>query len=451
MPLMMAALAIAPMAQGQRARIRFDDNWKFKLDQASTSRANAIKDWKYRASTLPNGAAGAFDDLAKEPEGEWKAVKPSQDTFDGKRAFQWWQTTLPAFQAAIPTLHVDYVDDNAVVFLNGKEVHRHKGYGEEFDVDLSSTWNATGPNILTVLLENTGGPGYVAGANLYDASVKVDPVEITPSHPDADWRHIHLPHDFVVEGNFDKDTDGSHGFLPMGLGWYRKSFVVPRTDKGKKLWIDFDGVFRNSTVWLNGKELGTHFTGYAPFRYDITDSVKFGGRNVLAVKVDARKAEGWWYEGGGIYRHVWLNKSNPVHIAPNGLFATSSSTHSGVVVKASVELVNDSPVAAKVEAQPTIRDASGNKVAAAKVSMELAAGETKTVEANFVLGNNVHLWSLEDPYRYTLDCPVSKGGRTIDRLSTKFGVRFIQYDAEKGFFLNGKPVKLMGTCNHQDF
>src|SRR6185369_7874037 len=125
---------------------------------------------------------------------------------------------------------------------------------------------------------------------------------------DKAWRLLHLPHDFVVEGAFDEKADGSHGFLPKGLGWYRKTFDLPASDKGRSLWIDFDGVYRNSSVWLNGKLLGKHASGYTSFRYDISNVAHYGAKNFLAVRVDARNNEGWWYEGGGIYRHVWLNK-----------------------------------------------------------------------------------------------------------------------------------------------
>ena len=133
-----------------------------------------------------------------------------------------------------------------------------------------------------------------------------------PVSTTGSWRKLHLPHDFVVEGKFDEKTsDPAHGFLPKGVGWYRKTFEIPASDRGKTLWIDFDGVFRNCRVWLNGRLLGRHRSGYTSFRYYITEAAHYGGTNVLAVRVDARGHEGWWYEGGGIYRHV--GSIRPIH------------------------------------------------------------------------------------------------------------------------------------------
>src|SRR5262249_28294288 len=131
---------------------------------------------------------------------------------------------------------------------------------------------------------------------------------------------VHLPHDFVVEGSFTPSANASHGSLPTGAGWYRRTFSLPASDKGKRLWLDFDGVYRNSHVWLNGRLLGNYKSGYTGFRYDITEIANYGGKNVLVVRADARAQEGWWYEGGGIYRHVWLTKTAPLHIAPDGVF-----------------------------------------------------------------------------------------------------------------------------------
>ena len=146
---------------------------------------------------------------------------------------------------------------------------------------------------------------------------------------DHSWRTVHLPHDYVVEGTFTNTAAVSHGSLPTPQAWYRKTFTLPASAAGKSVWLDFDGVFRDSTVYLNGNELGEHQSGYTPFRYDITKLANYNGRNVLAVHVNPRPYEGWWYEGGGIYRHVWLNIANPVHVEPWGVFVTSELPEPG--------------------------------------------------------------------------------------------------------------------------
>ena len=159
----------------------------------------------------------------------------------------------------------------------------------------------------------------------------------------ADWRNVHLPHDFVVEGTFTPTADASHGSLPTGIGWYRKTFDVPASDKGRALWIDFDGIYRNAYIWLNGKLLGNHKSGYIGAHYDITNLVSYGRTNTLAVRADARAQEGWWYEGGGIYRHVWLNKTNSIHVKSNGVFITAKVNPDGSAkVSAKLNIVGSS-------------------------------------------------------------------------------------------------------------
>ena len=146
---------------------------------------------------------------------------------------------------------------------------------------------------------------------------------------DSKWQAVNLPHDFVVEGEFTKSASKNNGFLPKDVAWYRKSFLIPQDDLGKRMYIEFDGVFRNCTVYLNGFFVGSNLSGYTSFRFDITDLISYGEKNVLAIRVDATNHEGWWYEGGGIYRHVWLLKTDSLHIAPWGVFASSKLKENG--------------------------------------------------------------------------------------------------------------------------
>ncbi len=268
---------------------------------------------------------------------------------------------------------------------------------------------------------------------------------------------VHLPHDFIVEGAFSPQADASHGSLPTTTGWYRLNFDVPAADQGKSLWIDFDGIYRDSKVWLNGHFLGRHASGYTGFRYDVAPYVNYGGLNTLAVHVDPRHFEGWWYEGGGIYRHVWLNVADPVHLAPWGTFVSAQlpepkPSHSIEPAQLTIKttIVNTTAADAAITLVSRVLDAAGHDVATVSTPVTVPAGkELETSQATAVSSPN--LWSPETPNLYRLLTSVQQDGQEIDADSTRFGIRTIRFDADKGFFLNGKPVKIQGTCNHQDF
>ncbi len=289
-----------------------------------------------------------------------------------------------------------------------------------------------------------------------------------PAHPEAavgparadfddrDWRRVDLPHDFVVEGAFDPRNDVSHGFLAAGVGWYRKQFVLPARDRGRSLWLDFDGVYRDSLVWLNGKFLGRHASGYTSFRYDIGAAARYGGTNDLVVRADAHNFEGWWYEGGGIYRHVWLTKADPLHIVPWGVFVNSlvsaplPAEEGTALVTAKTWVTNGGSNEAPCEVETVVQSATGQAVARASARERIPAGADIEVSQGLRL-ETAKYWSIESPYLYRLVSTVRRQGRVVDRVETPFGIRTFRFDARQGFFLNGKPVKLKGTCNHQDF
>ena len=274
-----------------------------------------------------------------------------------------------------------------------------------------------------------------------------------PDFNDAEWRSVDLPHDWVVEGTFVPEANMNHGFLPAGVGWYRKTFVLPAEDAGKRLWLEFDGIFRNASVWLNGFLLRTHACGYTSFDVDISDVANCGGENVLALKVDASQFEGWWYEGGGIYRHVWLTKTDPLHIARWGTFVTSAiATRNGAStaeLSIKTEVVNNSDHDVSCELVSDILDSEGRKVAGTSSKQTIPAGSRSEFEQQ-VSVDDPRLWSLEDPHLYTLQSVVKAARKNVDACETTFGVRTVWFDAASGFFLNGKPLKLKGTCNHQD-
>ena len=274
---------------------------------------------------------------------------------------------------------------------------------------------------------------------------------------DSDWRTVDLPHDWVVELPFVPNGDLSHGCRPVGkafpetsVGWYARRFDVPKDDLGRRLSIEFDGVFRNSQVWLNGYYLGRNESGYSPFAFDITDYLNYGGSNRLVVRVDATQFEGWFYEGAGIYRHVWLVKTSPVHVPQWGTFVASEAKGSSARVTASVRVVNDGRAPADFTVTSTIVDADGKvlgRVDSPRGTLD-ASKETEIVQTFDV--SKAHLWSPETPYLYSVVSSIKSAGVEVDRCITPFGIRTIGFDLDKGFILNGKPYILKGTCNHQD-
>ncbi len=296
---------------------------------------------------------------------------------------------------------------------------------------------------------------------------------------DASWRTVNLPHDWAVELPFDKNADGPHGFKALGHGfpsnsvaWYRRTFELPKEDSGKRLWLEFDGVFRDCEIFVNGWFIGHHESGYGSFCYDITDVADCGGKNVVAVKVNASESEGWFYEGAGIYRHVWLVKTAPVAIAPDGIFVYSQFKNNAPEGMAEIHIQTqlhnwqDNSAAATVKCE--IISPDGKSVGKTEKTLDLKSWADQPVESGFYLiregelfdietpiGWNAvfHtpiLWSPESPKLYKLVTTVESDGKVVDRQETEFGIRTVGFDKDKGFLLNGKPYLLKGTCNHQD-
>ena len=274
---------------------------------------------------------------------------------------------------------------------------------------------------------------------------------------DRAWRRLDLPHDWCTELPFDSLGGHSHGYKAIGrnfpehsVGWYRKSFFIPESDLGRCIGIEFDGVHRNSIVWINGFYLGTEHSGYTSFKYDITDYLNYGGENVIAVRADATMEEGWYYEGAGIYRHVWLLKTSPLHVNQYGTFITTELSDDRAIVTARTTVVNESDKTAVFDIEETIVDASGKLVASAVTrQVTLAAGDRNEYFTRLTVANP-RLWSIEMPTLHTLETKISSAGKVVDMYETSFGIRTVRFDANEGFFLNGKPVKIKGVCLHQD-
>ena len=303
------------------------------------------------------------------------------------------------------------------------------------------------------------GNDWGSGQNLAKAGSGVGPASMAMS--DVSWRSVNLPHDWAIEQAFDPKADCAHGYKAVGdgfpennVGWYRRSFEIPASDHGKRLWLEFDGVYRDATIFVNGWAMGRHESGYGGFRYDITDVANYGSRNVIAVRVDASQSEGWFYEGAGIYRHVWLVKTSPIAITPDGVFVRSEFPGNvpGPVatVRLQVSLKNTRGLAADdLSVSYEVHSASGLLVSKASLPAKIAANGQVQVELSSELKAPA-LWSPETPTLYTVVTSLSRGPDLLDRVETSFGVRTASFDKDRGFLLNGAPYTIKGTCNHQD-
>jgi beta-galactosidase len=274
-----------------------------------------------------------------------------------------------------------------------------------------------------------------------------------PAFNDAGWTDVQLPHDWSIEQPFVENDWrlGSMAYLPGGVGWYRKTFELPAGQQGKQVYLLFDGVYHQSDVYVNGEHVGFHPYGYTSFEYDITPYIRFGKENTIAVRVDhSNSPTSRWYSGSGIYRHVWLKTLNPVHVSNWGTYVTTPQIEkesAGAAVRTSVE--NHSGQSKTVILESEIRTAEGSVVAQASSSVKLAEGEKKEVSHRLSIANP-RLWSVDDPAMYTLVSTVRENSKVIDRYETPFGIRDVRFDPDRGFFLNGKPVKMKGMNIHQD-
>lgn len=275
-----------------------------------------------------------------------------------------------------------------------------------------------------------------------------------PGFNDAAWRALDLPHDWSIEGAFSEQhpaTTGG-GALPTGIGWYRKTFTVPAASKGKRVYINFDGVQSNSEVWINGHYLGKRPNGYISFRYELTPYLKYGGeKNTLAVKVDnSAQPASRWYTGSGIYRKVWLLTTGLVAFDQWGVFvSTPQVSPASATVRVKATLLNKLTKSGPVSIRSSIYDATGKQVATKTVS-GIALKDSLQTHYNELTLRNPRLWSVTNPYLYRVTTQLLKGAIVLDEESTTLGVRSFHFDAAKGFYLNGAPLKILGVCNHHD-
>jgi len=279
-----------------------------------------------------------------------------------------------------------------------------------------------------------------------------------PSFDDSKWRKVDLPHDWSIEDlpgtsspfNRTAISQIGGGFTTGGTGWYRKTFTIPVTQKGKRIIIQFDGVYMNPTVFINGQNIGQHPYGYTSFWYDITDKIKFGSKNVIAVEVKNEGQNSRWYSGSGIYRHVWLKVADPVHIAQWGTSITTPDVSpSSAKANIKTRVLNESEHDLKIKWNIRILDKANKEVANMQKEESVKSGSSFEFNGDAVIGNP-ELWSNESPSLYTAVTEISYDEKLADQERTTFGIRKISFDAENGFQINGKTIKLKGGCFHND-
>lgn len=286
---------------------------------------------------------------------------------------------------------------------------------------------------------------------------------------DSRWRTIDIPHDFVIEGDYTKNRiesdemtqipemqsiDSRHfagGSLEGGIAWYRKHFTVPENVSGKRAYLHFDGIYRNSTIYLNEYYVASQKSGYTSFCVDITDFVNFGLENVLAIRVDATGREGWWYEGGGIYRHVWLEYKEQLHIANDGVYVYSdiSDDMKSATAHIETELKNYFLCDKTVTVKTTVLEGDTKVSSQSIEDIKVKAWDSEICRQTVELCD-IQLWDIDNPHLYNLKTEIYLDGNLIDEQTTPFGIRSCRFDADKGFFLNGRHIKIQGMCCHHD-
>jgi len=266
---------------------------------------------------------------------------------------------------------------------------------------------------------------------------------------DCDWERVTLPHDWVTRKDFDETQPSAGGYKERGVAWYRINFSLSDNDRDKQILIEFEGMSADATVYVNGFIMKHSFSGYTPFAIDITDVANFGLMpNTLAVHIDARGWEGWWYEGAGIYRNCWLVKKPAVHIVYDGAFIKPVLTADGWIVEIKTEIENSFEITKKYILSAEISNAEGKSAGTASGGSAINGFSHETLELTIPVKNPT-LWDIEDPYLYTAELTVESEGKT-DYIKIVFGFRTVSVCSKKGFFLNGRNVKLHGMCNHQD-
>ncbi|MDE6695542.1 MAG: beta galactosidase jelly roll domain-containing protein, partial [Muribaculaceae bacterium] len=280
-----------------------------------------------------------------------------------------------------------------------------------------------------------------------------------PEKWNKEWKPVTLPHDWVVDLPFAQEASHSHGYKTVGykypessVGWYRKTFDIPAEDYGKHFSLQFDGIFRDARIWVNGFYLGSEPSGYASQVYDISEYLNYGGENVVAVRADATLEEGWFYEGAGIYRNVWLDKSDPLHVAPFGTFvyADMNYPYDEITVNVETAIDNKGNEPAEFKVRNHLISPDGANAEMPESDTIILAGKESGMSISTVSLANPILWDIDAPAMYEVVTEIVKDGKVVDTQVTRTGFRDIKFYADKGFFLNGRNVKIKGVNMHQD-
>lgn len=280
-----------------------------------------------------------------------------------------------------------------------------------------------------------------------------DSIAYNTQYDDAKWEILDLPHDWSIEADFSLKNPATPGggALPGGIGWYRKDFVVDKSDEGKNVYIDFDGIYWNSKVWINGHLMGERPNGYISFRYDLTPYIKVGERNVIAVRVDnSKQPNSRWYSGSGIYRNVRLVTTNALHVDLWGTYVTTPTvTKDNAEIKIETNIKNSSDLSQTFELYSILIDKDGKEIAGINNSESVGIGENISMNQSLKVSNPI-LWSIDNPYLYKIVTRIEQNGKLVDEYETPLGIRYFSFDPNKGFFLNGESIKIKGVCNHHD-
>lgn len=267
---------------------------------------------------------------------------------------------------------------------------------------------------------------------------------------DANWEIVDLPHDYAIDNPIDKSVPAAHGFIPRENGWYRRVFCLSENDKNRRIVLMFDGAVTHATVWVNGHLMHRNFCGYTSFAVDVTEVVNTDDRlNVVSVYIETADYEGWWYEGAGIYRHVWMLKMNPVCVDEWGTYIVSEKTEKGWRNRIETVLRNDTYAPRAVTVVSRLTADNGRLLAETESGAEIPARECAKVYQE-TLAENPPLWDIDDPRLCTLTTIVLENGVELDRYETRYGYRTLRFDCNEGFFLNGRHVKIKGVCCHED-
>ncbi len=467
--ILVSFLVVAAVSGAER-EVRFDDDWRFfRGDSAEASQAG-FDDSSWRRVDLPHD--WSIEDapearplpVVAAVEGVWR-FKTGDDRAWKEPAFDdaaWQQVTLPAAWEN----HSGYVQENAYGWYRRRIAIPPEVRGKEFVLDLGKIDDVDEAFLNGVRIGGTGTfpPAY---ASAWDRQRRYTVAATLARGDGSDVLAVRV---FDGQGNggicvgsqassavrggpFDPSasTGGrNNGYTVNGVGWYRKTFALPEAARGRHIAIRFDGVYMHSQVWINGTRLGGHPYGYTPFGFDLSAHVLPGRQNVVAVRVDASGDPSRWYHGSGIWRHVWLVVTDPVHVEPWGVFVTTPSVNAlkaAVHVKTAVRNARTANVEMALRA--SVLDAAGKTCAAANVAHTIEAGTTHEFEHDLEVANPAR-WSLDAPTLYTCTCEVLLGGEVVDRVETPFGIRAVTIDAARGLLLDGVPLKLRGGCVHHD-